>query len=309
MAEDGGGVDGAHIELLPSSAVQQRDEAARSRIETLKLSTAANLRGFFQLEAVRPGDYVLTATREPQASARVTVRVLEGQATEVADPPVVLRLPRTLEIFVDPPSPPGLGLWTAKLLQMDSRSNVMETFADTAITADGAWLVEGIAIGTYSLSIASANGDRWFQQLLEVEADPQPVFITIPAIEVRGSVKLGEEPLSARLVFGGKYGALSVTLATDEEGAFAGLLPRAGVWEIEAEVSDPPIKKRMQKEVTDGEDLEIVFPDTRVQGTVVDEQGRNVGRAIVKITNLEEPGGASNPWTDERGQFEVVEHL
>ena len=307
VSEDGSRVDGTDVELLPSAAVQQSDPIARRRASTLKLATVANHRGFFQLDAVKPGDYVLTASREPLASARVTVRVLEGQATEIADPPMTLRLPRKLEVFVDPPSPPGTTeLWAAELLQLDTRGNVVGKFAEGVVPLDGTWLIEAISVGNYLLSITTTDGDRWHQEMLAVEENPQPAFVTIPAVEIRGNVRIGKKPLQAHIKFGGKYGSQNVGLDTDEEGSFAGLLPRPGRWKIEIEAAEPPLIRRVQKEVVEGEDLDIVFPDTRVTGLVVDEEGRGVGRAIVRVTHLDEPRATAEPRTDHEGRFEIV---
>jgi hypothetical protein len=306
LTETGAPADGARIELSPRTAASQPDPTATVRLKDLAASAMANHRGFFQLLDMKPGAYVLVAEKENFAPSRTTVRVLEDEATVVANPPLTLFAPSSLEVYVDPPAPPGSGLWQAELVQFDSDYHRIGVFAEQSIPANGSWRLDNVPTGFFSLSLSSENGDRWFSHSLETGPDTGPVFLTVPVVEVQGTVRIGSEPLPARLSFGGKYGSQSVYLATDEEGEFSGLLPRPGIWEVAVEVEEPAIRREIQVEVEEGEPLDLAFPDTVVRGVVVDDAGEPVPEAIVRVRNIQQIQMSADFRSGDDGRFESV---
>jgi Carboxypeptidase regulatory-like domain len=306
LTEAGAPAQGARIELSPRAAASTPDPVANARLADLIAATTANHRGFFQLAGMKPGDYVLVAEKDSFAPARTTVRVLEDEATEVADPPLTLFAPSVLEVYVDPPAPPGAGLWQAELVQYDSDFHRIGVFAEGPIPADGSWRLERAPTGVFALTLSTSNGDRWVVQKLELGSASGPFFVTIPIVEVRGRVRLGSQPLTARLSFGGKHGSQNVYLATDEEGKFSGLLPRAGNWNVAVEVQELPIRREVQVEVEEGEELDLEFPDTVVRGVVVNESGDAVPQAIVRVRNIGQPELSADLFVSEAGRFESV---
>ena len=200
----------------------------------------------------------------------------------------------------------GAELWTAQLLQLDTGGNVIGMFKEGEIPAEGLWEIKSVPEGGYFLLISAANGERWFNQHLAIDSNTPPLFVTIPRVEVRGELTFGDVPLPAQLLFGGRNEALKVALAADEEGEFEGVLPREGLWNVEVVAEYPAIRRKVQVEVTDGEEIEISIPDTTVRGRVVDEQNRSVEQAIVRIMSMSQPGMTTDVYTDAEGGFEVV---
>jgi hypothetical protein len=304
--EDGLPASGATLDLMPRIAGQERDAKVRARVETLTLSAASNHRGFFQFDAVPFGDYVITAEKDHFGESRGTVRVLSGKVTEISDPPLILQSPQTLQVFLDPPTLPDGERWTARLLRLDTSGNAIGVVQEADVPAGGIWEVDEVPVGDYFLLVGSPSGEQWFDQLLKVEPGIPPIFVTVPIVEIEGSVTFGDEPLPARLWFGGKRGRTRVTLSSDREGRFAGLLPRSGRWKVEIEATEPAIRRDLQVEVSEGEEIELTVPDTSVRGMVVDESGRGVGRAIVRVTSQSLPGMTTDLRPDDEGHFEAI---
>jgi hypothetical protein len=305
VTEDGTSPQDVLVELAPRMTRRLPEEEAQTRTKPLALSTRVNHRGFFQIDAVSPGDYVLTATKKPFALAQTSVRVLEGQPTEIVRPPLTLHLPHPLTIYVEPPVPPAADHWTAKLSRLDRGGSPIGTLDESAVPPDGAWEVEEVPPGRYSLSLSMADLDRWFWQELEIDRSTSQHFVDVPIVEIRGTVVLGEDPLPSRLTFGGKNAAVSIHLKADREGRFGGFLPGGGRWVVEVEADDPTVHRSFQREISPNEDLEIRIPDTRVRGVVIDEAGSGVP-AMVRIKSTDLFGMPADVATDDEGRFESI---
>ena len=107
--------------------------------------------------------------------------------------------------------------------------------------------------------------------------------VKLAAEQVRGRVRLGTEGLAAKLLFGGSSGAEKITTQSDEDGAFAVVLPREGKWLVEVTSEKENVAATVMAEV-DGEDaIEIVVPDTTIAGRVVTSDGDSVPAASVQI--------------------------
>jgi hypothetical protein len=107
-------------------------------------------------------------------------------------------------------------------------------------------------------------------------------------LTLHGTLKLGKEPLAARLWFGGRFGGLSVELESDSDGKFHGVLPKDGWWPIDVESSSPPFKLRTKAKVQaldhERASVDIVLPATHLFGRVVmDDTGRPAGHADVSL--------------------------
>jgi hypothetical protein len=75
---------------------------------------------------------------------------------------------------------------------------------------------------------------------------------------------------------------------------------------VEIEATEPAIRRDLQVEVSEGEEIELTVPDTSVRGMVVDESGRGVGRAIVRVTSQSLPGMTTDLRPDDEGHFEAI---
>ena len=308
--EDGTAIENATIELAPRTATDPRKETVE-RIRARKLSMKVTDRGFFQLDGLIPGAYVVTASKEGYAPTQASVRVLEDQATEINDPPLVLGRPRTLEIYIDPPTPPIGEAWMAELSRIDRQGGPLAETVEGVVPPGGAWRIEGIADGQYFLDVRTTE-DReesrggvpaWHGQSLEVGADTAQIFVTIPVVAVTGRLTLGKEPLPGELVFGTRHGLPRRTLVVDEEGVFTGWLPRSGVWEIDVLAEELSIVTTVQREIENGADLEIEIPKTHLSGQVIRENRDPAARAIVYIRSQSQ---RTEIFADDAGVFEAI---
>lgn len=302
---------GTKVELRPrmGGPVPGRESG---RLASLALSAPVNERGFFQIEGVPAGSYVLEATQAPFAPSRVTVQVLPGEVTEVANPPMVLDFPEVLEVVLDPPLDPEGKPWSVELSQLDRSSMEMSKMSATIAGDDGTWKKEGLPQGTYMIRIGSYSGDTWLLQEIELDASPSPVFLDLDVVRVVGTVTLGESPLSAVLTFGGRFGAPRIKARSDEDGHFELVLPRAGEWIVHVASEAPPIIREVPKVLVEprpGKDvaeIELKLPDTWLRGRVVDESNKRVAGAIV---NVKTSGTKVEPQvqgrSDESGEFEL----
>lgn len=296
--------EGARVRLSPRSAARQQSRLADSRAGRTGWVAEVNDRGFFQIGAVPPGEYVIEATKPPFAPARASVRVAEDRTTQVADPPLVLRRPRTVEVYVEPPVSPRGEPWWLEAVQVDGNSQAIGVFESRRIGANGSWNHDRVPQGRYEVRIGAHEDEWWFREELEIDAIPKPIFVHMPVIEVRGTVRLGEEPLPATLKFG------LIPLASDAEGRFEGFLPHDGSWDVEVASTEARIERRLQLEVFEKPgkpyaEIEIRVPETTLAGWVVDENGQPVADAIVTAQSLDEIVPPVEIRTGEDGVFET----
>jgi hypothetical protein len=146
-------------------------------------------------------------------------------------------------------------------------------------------------------------------EILEIGPGQAPIPIAVPVLRIRGRVLLGDEPLAgATLWFGGRFGPRNVRFESDEHGELAGFLPEAGTWKVDLvaeheglRLSLPPVEVRKLPGAGFAR-VEIVLPDTRLHGEVVDEEGRPVPNAAVEVMI---PMKVNRTRAGEDGRFEL----
>ncbi len=263
------------------------DAAERERIANQTFKALVSARGFFEMEGVPPGAYLLEARHERYAPAVVSVRVIEGQVTEIANPPLLLDHPKMLEVFVNPPLGPSGLSWAVQLQRFDPDTSIITPFAKEMISADGAWR-KPVPPGLYFLRIGPNSEEVWWVDQVQIEDHPAPIDVKMKTVRVKGTIHLGGQPLAATLHFGGKYGAVRVEATADEKGRFETLLPKAGEWIVHVASDDPAVEREIPKvpvEPKPGTDEAVValdLPDTLLRGKViVAATGAPVANAIV----------------------------
>ncbi|HEX3555265.1 MAG TPA: carboxypeptidase-like regulatory domain-containing protein [Thermoanaerobaculia bacterium] len=243
--------------------------------------------GFFQLSGLAPGTYALEV-RQPgfPPVRRAPVRVAPGAETLLAEP-LILRHSLDLQFAVHP-ALDWLGRpWRAQIFQLGERQPVPLVFDGTA-DEGGRLAVPGQSSGRFRVDLKDSLGNRLYSGEHSVDGpNSAPQSIEVRFITVEGRIRLGEEPLVSTLWFGGSYGATSVKMEADAEGRFHGVLPREGLWRIEIAAGEPGFPTWTRAEVQASRSgkarVEIVLPDTRIFGRVVDEQGKPVPKADVAI--------------------------
>src|SRR4051812_741381 len=304
--------DRAKVTLRPRISGSVHDPVERKRLETLRFEASINPRGFFQVEGVPPGASPLGARHERYAPAIVSVRVVPGEVTEVANPPLTLDFPKVVEVFIEPPLDPVGQPWTVKIQKLDRDSSVVDTFAEEAAGADGTWKKPGVPPGNYFLRVSRPGGETWWDGTLTVDENPTPVYVTMNLVAVKGTVLYGKKPLSAKIQFGGTWGATRIEAQSNDKGIFEVLLPKPGDWPVYVTADRPAVEREIPKlkiEPKPGTriaEIDLKLPDTVLRGRVVDEKDAPVSKAIVSaMSNGKLVEDRVQTRTDEDGRFEI----
>ena len=281
------GIAECKVLLEPFLVAEGPEDRVRRGIRTMV--TKPNERGFFHLEGIAPGEYSVTAVSGQLRSRPIRVRALADREIELLEP-LVLETPSAITIRLLPARDPDLKPWRVTLFSERGSNGAVESLGEGVTDEDGAWQHKGLFRGSYKVLIGNAAGARWAARQIEIRGDDPDVVIEIPIVRVTGSVKLGDRPLSAKLHFGGESGEVRVSLTSDEEGDFQGFLPGPeGRWDrVTIESAAPSLKRTVTDLPFDTDDegtsrLDLRLPTTHLSGEVVDEKGRPVERAIVRI--------------------------
>lgn len=246
-------------------------------------------RGFFHFTDISPGFWVIDAWAPGYAvTTNGPFEIHEGAETSLRDRLALLR-PGGIAVTVTPPVDPDGNPWrvSLRLMQQDG-GGVLEAAVDDTADAAGRLEVEGRQPGRYLISVADSNGNRVGEDVQIVESGRTTFgVVAIDYIRVNGEVTVGDEPLAATLSFGGRFGALTTQMQSDDKGAFGGFLPKAGEWPIMIEAVDGSLSTSVTRNIDAGDDreatVEIALPKTRASGVVVDHAGLPVQGADVML--------------------------
>ncbi|MCG8456010.1 MAG: carboxypeptidase-like regulatory domain-containing protein [Holophagales bacterium] len=263
--------------------------------------------GFFQLAPLEAGEYVLEAEAEGFAPLLVEhVRLHAGSEASLLRG---LTLARPIEavIELDPPRDLAGKAWRIQVLDLGP---VPSLRARGRTDTEGRFRTRELSRGDYRVMIDGSAEGR--VAVREISLGEDTVFpISIETIWVEGKVLLAGEPVPASLAFGGRHGAISVPMDADGEGAFAGVLPRAGDWQVDVSVKDPPVNRRLMGVAVDpGPDgiaqVELDLPATTVEVRVRDSEGepvRNANVVVVRVTPPLEPPSTDRTDTEGSARF------
>lgn len=280
------------VEAMPALASQVRG-VLRQKVERQTIAANVNPKGFFHLKDLAVGSYTVTAHGNGFVPTRHNVVVEDDSNAAIDD--LVLRRPLDLEVRITPPSDTSGKTW--KLLLM----NAAEFKAEGTGSADeeGRWRLSPLAPGTYVLFIADAFGTRVAQEAVNLAPGQTFFHVQLDTVWVDGELHLGEEPLSAKVYFGGRNGEISIPMSSDGDGKFAGWLPRAGEWKVDVKSEDPDVFSRLTQVDLSPEDgvarVDLRLPDTLLSGEVVDDQGGPAAGASILIARTADEGERTPP--------------
>jgi hypothetical protein len=292
---------------LPQHASPE-DVAAERRLYGLARETHPNDRGFFAFEDLAPGLYAVTASAPGLAAAQVfPVEVREGLEAEIRAP-LTLGRPAAFEVVLDPPLDPYGQPWRLALASIDASPPESASAHRGVAASDGRWVEKGVAPGRYRLQVLGEEETRWVSEDVEVRAGQPPLLLSVPVVEVRGTVTRGGEPLAATLWFGGRHGPRRIRFDADAKGRFEGILPREGKWPVEVASDDDPstrvglapveVKRPPGKQFAS---VALRVPATLLRGKVVDEEGSALEDAQISIQQGGQTRSAAT--TDRDGRF------
>jgi hypothetical protein len=295
------------VRLIPDRLGLPDRQSDLERLQSLARETRSNERGFFQIEGVAPGQYVLQVDEPGFAPARVApIVVREGLQSELLDP-VVLARPTRLGVAIRPAVDPYGQPWRIRLYQEREPGELSSGRWEGTASSEGRWSQEGLAPGDYQILVLGDLDSRWVSRDIHVAADQPPVEIEVPVVEVEGRITLGEEPLETTIWLGGRSGVRRIRFDSDEKGHFNGFLPKEGKWDVEIESESGGLRLRLEPvevKVAPGKSvarLEMRAPNTRLTGEVVDDEGHSVHGAVVRV--IDKIGAEVR--TDEKGEFEI----
>ena len=300
--------DAARVTLSREIASAIEDETASRRRAALGLEAKVNPRGFFELVGVPEGLYAVTVEHPAFAPGRASpIKVRAGAESELYHP-IQLRKAVTLELAVRPPRPISARRWGIELLRLGESPGHLDQAADGLTSEGGTWKQAGLAPGDYVLRVSDGPEAAWYHESLSLPVGVETVSLQLdlPAEGLVGRVLVGSEPLAAELYFGAFHGAVRIAAQSDREGRFEVLVPMRESWTVDVYARDQQISQRFQDVIPEPGDsegirwLELVIPDTIVEGTVVDAQQRPVEGARVQASGR---GGGQTQESDHEGAF------
>ncbi len=251
------------------------------------LKARADARGFFHVDGLAPGQYVLIARGGGMVSRRINVDVSANKETRLHDPLIVQRL-KTLSIVIAPALAPGGGRWTVMLDRALSASR-SESVASIPSAISGEAEFRGLPAGPYQLTVGPSSEETWLRRTLDVE-DDQHVALSLDARTIRGRVTLGGNPLAAQLTFRSTPDSHTVETTSDDDGGFRVGVPgpKSNRWLVTVDAAAP----RIHAEIADlqlEDDTPIEVPRTILEGDVVDASGKPALDVFVNVIGGDSP--------------------
>jgi hypothetical protein len=275
-----------------------------------------NAQGAVQLAPLPAGIYVLEVWAEGFATARVSPVEIYRGSESVFRKPIELHPPITVAVSVDPPADPAGRPWRIDWQHNNDFVSGPDPFPpfSAAVDKEGALKIPRQEPGTYFLQVLNASGDRIAERSLVVHDEHDGLCrVQVESHDVKGTLRLGGEPLTATLWFGSRFGAERVKMTSNAEGAFSGALPRRGEWPLDVESSELSLLTMTDVTVPDGgKTLDIDLPDTTLSGWVIGSDGQRLTRGSVAVrtgVRLVEPRLAADGSFTLRALAPGVVHL
>ena len=293
-----------------------------SRVEELPAG------GDFEIDRLAPGSY-LYRIESPSGKVATAEVVIPASATTFELPD----LEPPISVFVEIQVQPAVdGLDAAWKLTLSPKHSSRGSTPPRRVHADltGWARLEDLQPGEHVLLVEDSDGSLWWSETVEV-GHHETVLVDLPHVTIQGNARIGRDPFEGTLIFGTTQGVQRVSIATDEDGRFQGLLPREGEWSVEVEATGPscgacdgaPGSIRVppvtvEKGPSGVARVEIDIPDTRVTGRVVLEEVRSSGEvvrrpqegALIVVARNTGPsrdrGRLAQVWTDDEGRFELL---
>ena len=263
-----------------------RRDAIQSAVEPRVAAARTDGRGFFQVLHPPLGD-VQVGVRELSGMGVASAIVKNGHETRLRGV-LQLEAPMELPVSVFPTRAPDGTSWSVCVRRAAFQRPVLYR---RELESDGQAMFL-VTKGAYELELWNA-GDRWLVRKVVIDAAPVQVSIRLLMIHVEGTLTLGAEPVSGRLLFGEISGSARVEMRSDETGRFEGTLPCDGDWSVSVDAPEVSVHRTFSRipvaaDASGAAQVRIELPNTVLRGRVLDERGLPVP-GIVGVLPL---GGA-----------------
>jgi hypothetical protein len=300
VSDDGTPIGNALVSLIPVTAAHF---SATDR-QLTEPHARSNAKGYFQFVGVSPGWYRLASKMRGLGDA-IGEKLLEIRSSQD------LRLREDLghrpmaevEVVITPPTTKAGRRWRVALTREGNRLHETVREAEGTVRVDGVWTHGGLQPGSYLLYILD-EGTEIAQRSIELRGGLERVLVAADAIEVRGRVLSGVEPVQGTVQF--DMEGRRVKVSTDDDGIFRASFPVAGTWlpslfpgASSGEVRLPPVEIRAPH---DGE-LLLEVAGGRISGRVVGLDGKAV-RAAVHVRR--DRRLVAQCTTRDDGRFELI---
>ncbi len=252
-------------------------------------SSGVDKNGFFHLQVVPPGKWVVVAEQEGFAAARRAVTILERMEANLNEP-LVLARPARLELNLLPPQDPAGKPWMVELLDVTDTGRA-EPLVNVPASIAGFWAKDRLSTGRRLVVRArTSDGHAWWADgtAFELAGPVHRRNLDLGFEEVDGTLRLGETPLAGQLAFGAPEENISIALRSGSDGKVSGALPRLGKWRVLVTSESPSVRREIDVELTRGPNgrgrVEIILEDRALIGEIVDENGKRLDRAILTIS-------------------------
>lgn len=302
----------AEVTLKPVVLGWQGNPEEKRRSGLTSSTVTTNDRGFFQFVGLSPKSYQISAACEGFSRSQWRLLAID-HGEHFLDPPITLTLPMGLDLYLDPPTAPRDQSWIIALLQKEPKTNAYRLISKSPASSAGYWQADGLSPGDYRLEVRDLNGSMVHSEEVLVEGGRSLLTIELSTIAIEGTIRMGEEPVQAKLVFGTLNRRPNVHLKSDQSGRFEGYLPRSGLWDLEIVFENSTVEvASVEVEPEDGKAfLQINLADTRLEGEV-SRQGQPVSEALVNARRKLGPSDSSTRAMDfwgrvtADGQFEFT---
>lgn len=266
---------------------------SNSTAPTRPIGATVNDRGFFAFSGVDPGSYKIVATATKDVgSDELDLVVRQGGETELLEP-LTLQKRVSLRVAITPPVDLTGDIWQVTL----NRAGTANGYAATA-DRTGAATIADLAPGSYELSVIPRGKTTAFVTR-SIEMPRDAVFaIEMKTVRLLGTVRLKDSPLAAAIVWiGGKQRNPGVTLTSNADGAYSGLVPfdPDEPWTVTVSSRSAPTIERTihQRPVREDEHtvrLDLVLPASAIEGVVLEANGLPAKSALVNVLRADGPG-------------------
>ena len=296
------------VELVPES-LEAGGPIAAQRLSMRALKTQTNRRGFFQFGAVDAGSYAVVARRQGMSSARFGPVSVRGTEEVLLQRTIVLEPLASLSVEIKPAVDPLGKPWQLELKRSIPLTNFSETVAAGKTSALGEWTTTRLDTGWYIVQVTDSRRSLSTTKTVEVAGDGGALSIELSLVPIEARVLCGDAQLRGMLEFTNRHGG-RVLVRSDSEGVFKGTLPEPGQWEAKLALQDRPallVLDKVEIQMPPGGDgvarLELGGSGLEVAGRVVDEEGRPVNQAMVRVYRRNANLPQVTVSTDDAGAF------